>query len=128
MGIREEGVWLSDQVLAVTAYLQDCWEKLEMGREDLIRIDPLTVREPRLTDEEVEKAFSAMDSEYEHEMNNYKSHHLNRSGATERTGWDRMGKAGRRAVIEGCDYLLRTVQDDREPAYQPPIQDSYEGC
>jgi len=127
MGEKIENVWVPDRTLAVIAWIQDCFEKLEMGREDLIVRDPWAIREPPLTDEEVETVFQGICYELDYEMKQSPAHHLNRSGATEFTGLERMGKEARRAMVEGCDYLIRTVAEDEEPRPEYPAgQYNYE--
>ncbi|SRR5581483_1757284 len=127
MGQYIEHRWFSDRDIAVTDYLQDCFEKLESGTEQAILRDPLAIRDPALTDEEVDKVIAALDAEYDHEMEYSYSYHRTRSGATLKTEFHRLGPDARRAMVEGLDYLIRTVQHDGPPNGQntyyfpPPV-------
>src|SRR5437016_5161755 len=109
MPIVEEGVLLTDDVLEVIAYLQDCFEKLERGDEHLILGDPFYQRpdgKPPLTDDEVDKVIAAIDEEFTFEIGTYPGYHRNRSGASAPSDFHRLSPRARRAMVEGLDAIL----------------------
>ncbi len=109
MPIIEEGVYLDDVVIEVIGFMQDCFDKLERGEEDMILADPFFERpngKPPLTDEEVDRVIAAIDSEFAHEINNYLDYHRNRSGANSPPEFSRMSPRARRAMVEGIEAIM----------------------
>jgi len=109
MPMVQEGVVLTDDVLEIIAYLQDCFEKLDRGEEHLILGDPFYQRandKPPLTDEEVDKVIAAIDEEFAFEIGTYPGYHRNRSGANAPADFRRMSPRSRRAMVEGLDAIL----------------------
>jgi hypothetical protein len=105
----EEGVVLHDDVLEVTAYLQDCFDKLNRGEEDRILGDPFYRRpddKPPMSDEEVDRVVAAIDEEFAHEIGAYPGYHRNRSGANAPAEFLRLSPRARRAMVEGLEAIL----------------------
>jgi hypothetical protein len=120
MPIIEEGVYLDDVVIEVISFMQDCFDKLERGEEDLILADPYFERpggKPPLTDDEVDRVIAAIDSEFAHEITNYLDYHRNRSGANFAPEFARMSARARRAMVEGIEAIMEVhVQRQHEAA------------
>ena len=109
MPIIEEGVYLDDVVIEVITFMQECFDKLERGEENLILADPYFERpggKPPLTDDEIERIIAAIDSEFAHEISNYLDYHRNRSGANYAPEFSRMSPRGRRAMVEGIEAIM----------------------
>jgi len=109
MPIIEEGVYLDDVVIEVISFMQDCFDKLDRGEEDLILADPYFERpggKPPLTDDEVDRVIAAIDSEFAHEITNYLDYHRNRSGANAAPEFARMSARARRAMVEGIEAIM----------------------
>lgn len=105
----EENVLLEDDVLEVIAYLQDCFEKLDRGDEDMILGDPFYQRsggKPPLSDEEIDRVVAAIDAEFTQELGSHPDYHRNRSGANASPAFDRLAPRARRAMVEGLDAIL----------------------
>jgi hypothetical protein len=122
-GRREESVWLPPLTLEITDCLQWAYEALESGHEARLVPDPFSERaggRPRLTDADVDRIILAVDAEYDHEIRVSPSHHLNRSGATERTELHRLGPRARRALAERLDAILTKHETIDQSAPPPP--------
>lgn len=128
--VTDENVVLSGYVLDMTEFLQDCFEKLEEGHEDLILSDPFyTPRGGPFSDEKVDRLIAALDEEYGKEIDNYRAHHLQRSGANAKPDWHRMSKRARRAVAEGAARIIEEWADwdEAQKAPLPPPPPEYTG-
>lgn len=109
MPVIEEGVYLDDVVIEVVAFMQDCFAKMDRGEEDMILADPYFERpggKPPLTDEEIDRIITAIDSEFTHEITNYLDYHRNRSGANTAPEFARMSPTARRAMVEGIEAIM----------------------
>lgn len=105
--IVDEGVTITGFTLDMTDYLQDCFDKLEAGQEDLIMADPFyTPRGGPFSDEKVDRLIAALDEEYGKEIDNFRDHHAGRSGANTKPEWHRLGPRARRALAEGCMRII----------------------
>jgi hypothetical protein len=125
VGRREENVYLSPLVLEITDCLQWAFELLNAGQEERILSDPFYTRSdglPPLTEADVDRVIAALDAEYDAEMRGARSHHLQRSGATERTEIHRLSPRARRALVERIDAIFTKHQgiDQTEPRREPP--------
>jgi hypothetical protein len=119
----EEGVTLSAYTLDVIEYLQDCFEKLEAGQEDLILSDPFYVpHDGPLSDEKIDRLIAAIDEEHDKEINSFPDYHRRRSGANAKPEWHRLSPRARRAVAEGCMRILEEHNSWVAQAYVPPYQ------
>jgi hypothetical protein len=115
----EEGVYLDDVVIEVIAFMQDCFNRLERGEEDMILADPFFERpggKPPLTDDEIDRIIAAIDSEFVHEITNYLDYHRNRSGANAAPEFTRMSPRARRAMVEGIEAIMALHTQRRSEA------------
>jgi len=120
MPIIEEGVYLDDVVIDVISFMQDCFDKMERGEEDLILADPYFERpngKPPLSEDEIDRIIAAIDSEFSHEITNYLDYHRNRSGANFAPEFSRMSPRARRAMVEGIEAIMEShAQRQQETA------------
>ncbi len=118
--VRQEGVLLTAYTVAITAWLQHCYELLEDGREDEILSDPFYVPATGpLSDELVDQLVGALDAEYAYEIEKYPTHHKTRSGAETTPDFWRLGPRARRALVEGAMLLCERHPVDPPPAPPP---------
>lgn len=118
MGKYIDSVWVDEQALKSIEYMQRCYELLQKGEQDKIVRNPLAARNPPLTDEEVDKVIEGIDTEFTREMTNSTSWHFNHSGAETTPDFHRLEPDARRALVEGLDYIQRTVEVDVSPQEQ----------
>ncbi len=115
MPYTEGGITISDQTEEITVYLQDVLEKLERGEAHMILADPFYRRandKPPLSDDDVDRIITAIDSEYEEELGKYPQYHRNRSGANALPEFSRLSPTARRAVCEGLDAITQRYQPE----------------
>jgi len=136
MSIIEEGVFLSDYDLEMTAWLQECFDLYYLGKETQITSDPFYEREPGkspITDDDVTRVINAIESEYDEELSKYANYHRNRSGANALPGYNLMPLEIQRRIVEGCDMIrMRHGRKSGEEAklnqYNSVNQSNWESC
>lgn len=102
-----EGTTLSGYTLDVIEYLQECLDAHERG--DNILADPFYIpKSGSLTDEQVDRVITALDEEFDKEIDGFPTYHERRSGANAKTDWHRLNASNRRALVEG---LMRINED-----------------
>jgi len=103
----EAGVEITGLSLDIIDYLQDCYEKLEAGQEQLILSDPFYVpHDGPLSDAKVDALIAAIDGKFHHEITNFPTYHERRSGANAEPEFARLGPTARRAMAEGLTRIL----------------------
>lgn len=104
----EEGVTLTPFTLEFTAWIQHCFDAMEVGQEERIMSDPFF--DSGISDELVDEVIEALDKEYEHELGTYPGYHRNRSGCNALPEFHRLSPRGRRALVEGCLRIKRKYE------------------
>jgi len=120
----EEGITLTPYTLDIVDYLQECFEKMEAGQEDLILADPFYVpASGPLSDEKVDRLISALDEEFGKEIDSFPGYHERRSGANAKTDWFRLSPRARRAMAEGCMRIIEEHMGQPPPVVSAPRAD-----
>lgn len=104
-GYIEESQYISPYVTELMAWLDDCLQKFEDGRESEILSDPFF--ESGLSDEKVDELIRVIDEDLKFEIDRYPSYHENRQGCNTAPDYWRLSASGRRALAEGCLAIMR---------------------
>ncbi len=115
-----ENTWISPYHAETIWAVQEVFDALEGGKAAYLTPDPFYQRadgKPPFSDEDVDRIIAALDEEYDHEMRVYTSHHLSRSGATERPELHRLSPPARRYLVE----LLDAIQVKHRDVDQSPV-------
>lgn len=107
-GETEGGVYLSPCLLELMAYLDDCLDKLDDGREHEIMRDPFW--DSGLTDAQVDKLIAAIDADCAKEIKDFPAYHARRQGCNAPPDYARLSPGARRAMAEGALMILRRHQ------------------
>ncbi len=120
-----EGTWITPKEAEITMAYQQAFDALEDGTVDHLTPDPFYVRGgdlPPLSDADVDRFIAALDEEYDVEISHHLDHHLDRSGATERTELHRLPPLARRWLAELVDAICVKHRDiDQSPAPRPAV-------
>lgn len=108
-GVTEDGTYLSPCLLELMAYLDDCLDKLDAGREVEIIRDPFW--ESGLTDVQCDELIRVIDEDCAKEIRDFPSYHARRQGCNAPPDYARLSPGARRAVAEGCLAILRRHQE-----------------
>lgn len=104
-GQDEEGTYISAGLSEMTAWLDDCLDKLDSGRENEIMSDPFF--DSGLSDEKVDELITTIDADISKELEGHAGYHRNRSNSNAPPEYSRLGASARRALAEGCLMILQ---------------------
>ena len=103
-GSMEDGVYISPYLAELVAWLDDCLDKLDTGREHEIMSDPFF--NSGLSDEKVDELIATIDDDISTELGGYAGYHRNRSNSNAPPEYARLGPSARRALAEGCLMII----------------------